>query len=143
MSSSLTQTIVAYTDAVWNRHRLEALDTYYARDYVHHDVSRPDVTTLDGYKAWSAALQSAIPNIHVQVDQLLADGDFAVKRWTATGVQSGELAGIPPSGRAVRFSGVSTYRFHDGRIAESWYIYDLFGLLQQLGAIPAPEAAAR
>ena len=141
MSSPLKQTIATYTQEVWNQHRVDAIDKYYATDYVHHDVSRPDVTTLAGYKAWSAALQAGIPDIRVAVDDLIADGDMAVKRWTASGRQSGELAGIPPSGKTVRFSGVSIYRFRDGRIAESWYVYDLFGLLQQLGAIPAAEAA--
>lgn len=143
MSSPLKQTISTYTDEVWNQHRVAAIDKYYAPDYVHHDVSRPDVTTLAGYKAWSSALQAGIPDIRVAVDDLMADGDLAVKRWTATGIQSGELAGIPPTGKPVRFSGVSIYRFRDGRIAESWYVYDLFGLLQQLGALPAAEAAAR
>ena len=141
MSSPLKQTIATYTQEVWNQHRVDAIDKYYATDYIHHDVSRPDVTTLAGYKAWSAALQAGIPDIRVAVDDLIADGDTAVKRWTASGRQSGELAGIPPSGKTVRFSGVSIYRFRDGRIAESWYVYDLFGLLQQLGAIPAAEAA--
>lgn len=143
MSSSLKQTIATYTEEVWNQHRVDAIDKYYASDYVHHDVSRPDVTTLDGYKAWSSALQAGIPDIRVAVDDLIADGEMAVKRWTATGVQSAELAGIPPTRKPVRFSGVSIYRFRDGRIAESWYVYDLFGLLQQLGAVPTAEPATR
>ena len=143
MSSSLKQTIATYTEEVWNQHRVDAIDKYYSSDYVHHDVSRPDVTTLAGYKAWAAALQSGIPDIKVAVDDLLADGEMAVKRWTATGAQSAELAGIPPTGKAVRFSGVSIYRFRDGRIVESWYVYDLFGLLQQLGALPSAEPATR
>ena len=143
MSSSLKQTIAAYTEDVWNRHRVDAIDEYYAQDYVHHDVSRPDVTTLAGYKAWSSALQSGIPDITVAVDDLIADGDMAVKRWTASGIQSAELAGIPPTGKPVRFSGVSIYKFRDGRIVESWYVYDLFGLLQQLGALQTAEAAVR
>ena len=110
---------------------------------MHHDVSRPDVTTLAGYKAWAAALQAGIPDIKVAVDDLLADGDMAVKRWTATGVQTAELAGIPPTGKPVRFSGFSTYRFRDVRIVESSYVYNLFGLLQQLGPLPSADPATR
>ena len=68
---------------------------------------------------------------------------MAVKRWTASGTHSGELAGIPPTNNPVRFSGVSTYRFRDGRIVESWYVYDLFGLVQQLQSAPAMQTAAR
>jgi steroid delta-isomerase-like uncharacterized protein len=143
MSHSLKETIATYTEEVWNRHQVDAIDKYYATDYVHHDVSRPDVTTLAGYKAWSSALQAGIPDIRVAVDDLIADGDMAVKRWTATGVQSAELAGIPPTGKPVSFSGVSIYRFRGGRIAESWYVYDLFGLLQQLGALPSAQPLER
>jgi steroid delta-isomerase-like uncharacterized protein len=143
MSSPLKQAIAAYTQEVWNQHRVDAIDNYYAPDYSHHDVSRPDITTLAGYKAWASALQGGIPDIVVAVDDLIADGDMAVKRWTASGIQSGELAGIPATGKPVRFSGVSIYKFRDGRIVESWYVYDLFGLLQQLGALPAVEPAVR
>jgi steroid delta-isomerase-like uncharacterized protein len=143
MSGSLKQTISAYTQEVWNQHRVGAIDKYYAPEYVHHDVSRPDLTTLADYKAWSSALQAGIPDVTVAIDDLMADQDMAVKRWTASGTQRGELAGIPPTNKPVRFSGVSIYRFRDGRIVESWYVYDLFGLLQQLGALPSPEAAAR
>ena len=143
MSSSLKHTITTYTNEVWNQHRVEAIDTYYAADYAHHDVSRPDLTTLAHYKAWSSALQAGIPDIAVAIDDLIADGAMAVKRWTASGHQTGELAGIPPTNKPVRFSGVSIYRFRDGRIVESWYVYDLFGLLQQLGALPAAETTAR
>lgn len=140
--SNLKQVISTYTQEVWNQHRIAAIDQYYAPEYVHHDVSRPDVTTLAGYKAWASALQAGVPDITVSIDDLLADGEMAVKRWTASGHQTGELAGIPASSKAVRFSGVSIYRFRDGRIVESWYVYDLFGLLQQLGALPAAETAA-
>jgi steroid delta-isomerase-like uncharacterized protein len=141
--SSLKQVITTYTQEVWNDHRVAAIDTYYAADYRHHDVSRPDVTTLADYKAWSSALQAGVPDITVGIDDLIAEGEMAVKRWTASGTHRGELAGLPPTNKPVRFSGVSIYRFRNGRIVESWYIYDLFGLLQQLGPLPAPEAAAR
>jgi steroid delta-isomerase-like uncharacterized protein len=136
------QFITTYTDEVWNQHTVDAIDKYYARDYVHHDVSRPDVTTLGGYKGWATDLQSGLSNLHVAVDDLIANDDMAVKRWTATGVHTAPLAGIAPTNTKVRFSGVSIYRFANDRIAESWYVYDLFGLLQQLGALPAPQTAA-
>lgn len=143
MSGSPKQTVTTYTNDVWNQHRVDAIDKYYAPGYIHHDVSRPDVTTLKDYKAWASALQTGLPDIRVDIDDLLADGAMVMKRWTASGTHTGELAGIPPSGRRVQFSGVSVYRFSDGTIVESWYVYDLFGLLQQVGALPAAETAAR
>lgn len=134
--------IAEYTDAVWNRGNIEATARYYAAGYRHHDVSRPDVQTLTDYQAWGRALLAAFPGMQVDIDDLIAEeGGRAVKRWTARGTHAGELAGIPPTGKSVAFSGVSIYRFENGRIVESWYVYDLFGLLQQLGAIPTPAAS--
>lgn len=64
-----------------------------------------------------------------------ADSGKALKRWTVTGEHKGELAGIAPTGRRLEFSGMSEYRVLNGKIVESWYVYDLYGLMQQLGAL--------
>jgi steroid delta-isomerase-like uncharacterized protein len=137
--NALKQTISTYTEEVWNQRRVDAIDRYYSPDYRHHDVSRADVTSLADYKAWSSAPQAGLPDIQVAIDALIAEGDMAVRRWTATGTHTGDLAGIAPTRRPVRFSGVSIYRFRDGRIVESWYVYDLFGLVQHLDPV-APSA---
>lgn len=133
-----------YTDAVWNHADVEAMSRFYTTDYVHHDASRPEITTLDGYRHWARELHGGMDPLRVAIDDLIADAEGkVVKRWTATGRHAGELAGIPASGRELSFSGMTSYRIVGDRIAESWYVYDLFGLLQQLGAIPnAQESPA-
>ena len=139
---SLKQFIATYTEDVWNNHRADAIDKYFAATYRHHDVSRPDVQTLADYKQWARDLMAAFSDLHVAADALMEENGMALKRWTATGVHTGSLAGIAPTAKSIAFSGFSMYRFDAaGRIAESWYVYDLFGLLSQLGAIPAPAAA--
>ena len=141
--SQLKQFITDYTEAVWNGHCVTAMDRFYTPAYAHHDVSRPDVRNLDDYKAWGADLMQGLPDLRVAIDDVIAEeGGQAVKRWTASGTHRGTLAGIPPSGAKVRFSGVSVYRMEGDRIAESWYVYDLMGLLQQVGVLPAPAATA-
>ena len=136
-AAELKKFISEYTNEVWNKGSVEAMDRYYARDYVHHDVSRADVRTLADYQQWAKDLLAGLSGMHVAVDDLVAEEGKAVKRWTATGVHEHTLAGIPPTGKRVSFSGVSIYRVAGGRIQESWYVYDLLGLLQQLGVIPA------
>jgi steroid delta-isomerase-like uncharacterized protein len=126
--------IAEYTEECWNKGRIESMTRYYDPAYLHHDVSRPDVQTLSQYQQWGRDLLSAFPDLRVNADDLIADGEKAVKRWTAVGVHKGALAGIQPTGRPVRFSGVSIYRMSGGLIAESWYVYDLHGLIQQLTA---------
>jgi steroid delta-isomerase-like uncharacterized protein len=141
-ANDLKQFIATYTEEVWNRHRVDAMDRFYSPAYQHHDLSRPDVRTLADYKQWARDLLVGLPDFQVAADELIAEGDRAVKRWTASGHHNGVLAGIPPTGQAIQFSGVSLYRLEGERIVESWYVYDMLGLAQQLGLQLAPKQAA-
>jgi predicted ester cyclase len=142
-ADSLEQFIANFTDGVWNRGtvNVDAIDRYEGCGCVRHETSRPGVATLAADNAWALDLRAALSDLHVAADILAADAAMAVKQWTVTGFHTGTLAGVPPTNRRVRFSGVSIYRFYDGRIAEHWYVYDLFGLLQQLGDLSAAEAS--
>lgn len=140
-TEEIKRLITTYTDEVWNQHSIEAMDKFYVPDYAHHDVSSPDVRTLNDYKQWAAMLLSGLSNFHVAIDDVIAEPGKAVKRWTASGLHNNTFAGIPPSGKEVRFSGVSVYKLANDRITESWYLYDMLGLLQQLGAVPAAAEA--
>ncbi|MFN2502196.1 MAG: ester cyclase [Pyrinomonadaceae bacterium] len=139
--TELKNFIAEYTDEVWNKANVEAMNKYYAPDYVHHDVSRPDVSTLADYKQWANDLFAGLSEVNVAIDDLVGEEGKAVKRWTASGLHDKTFAGIPATNKRVSFSGVSIYRMVGDKIAESWYVYDMFGLLQQLGAIPSPERA--
>jgi predicted ester cyclase len=75
------------------------------------------------------------------IDQQIADGDYVVSRWTATGTHEGKLTGISATGKQATITGITIDRIKSGQIAESGENWDTFGLLQQLGAIPAPAAA--
>jgi SnoaL-like polyketide cyclase len=67
------------------------------------------------------------------------EGDYVATRWFVRGRHQGELMGTSPSGREIAFSGVTISRCRDGKIVEEWEICDTLGLLQQIGALPAPE----
>ena len=92
----------------------------------------------DGFLQFLGALRSAFPDPAVTVDDVLADGDEVAVRWTYGGTQQGPFLGIPPTGKAVVGSGIGLFRIAMGRIVEDFVQEDTFGLLQQLGAIPAP-----
>jgi steroid delta-isomerase-like uncharacterized protein len=72
----------------------------------------------------------ALPDLHCTVHEIVAEGDKAMAYWTVTGTHGGDLAGIPPTGRSVRFSGHTMYRFADGQIVQSWWAWDVMGLMQ-------------
>ena len=73
---------------------------------------------------------------------MIAEGDVVVTRWYGTGTQDGELPGIPPAGREVHVPGIWWQRLENGKIVESWQVWDTLVMLQQLDVIPAPAAVA-
>ena len=87
--------------------------------------------------------RNAFPDIHFTIDEQIAGGDKVATRWTAQGTHKGELVGIPATGKSSTVTGIAVDRIVNGKIAESWGIFDRFGMMQQLGVIPVPEAAGK
>ena len=92
----------------------------------------------EGSKMFVTAYRNAFPDVHFTIDEQVAEGDKVVTRWTAHGTHKGDLAGMPPTGKAATVTGITINRIAGGKIVESWGIFDQFGMLQQLGVIPAP-----
>ncbi len=84
-----------------------------------------------------ARLHRAYPDLHVTVEDVIAEGDKIVSRNTVTGTHRGEYMGIPPTGKSVTYNEIFIVRFADGRIAETWGVVDVFSQMKQLGVIPA------
>ena len=74
----------------------------------------------------------------VTTDDIITEGDKVVIRWTVTGTHQAELMGIPPSGKQTTWTGITIYRFIEGKIVESWWAYDAMGMMQQIMP-PTPE----
>jgi steroid delta-isomerase-like uncharacterized protein len=85
----------------------------------------------------------AFPDLDRKVDDLVAEGDRVVARWSATGTQTGPFMGMPPSGKVATNSGITIFRISGGRIVEEWSESDMLGLLQQVGALPSPGDQGR
>jgi steroid delta-isomerase-like uncharacterized protein len=116
-------------------------DELLAPGYTVHYAGNPPMDR-DGFLQFLGALRSAFPDLTVTVEDLLAEGDEVAARWTWGGTQQGPFLGIPRTGEAVVGSGIGLFRIADGRIVEDFVQEDTFGLLQQLGAIPAPGRPA-
>jgi len=125
-------------DEIWNAHNLGAVDDLYAADFVNHDPLAPEVTGLDAFKAWISGVFDSFPDIQVTVDDMVAEGDKVAKVYTLTATHTGELLGVPPTGKPVTMAGISIYRIADGEIAEMTWSYNMLGTMMQVGAIPAP-----
>ena len=111
----------------------------YTEGFIGHGGAKP-FTHADGLaeaKGW----RTAFPDLHVEVDLVVAEADLVSVRWTARGNNTGTGNGIPATGKAVEISGTTIFRFEDGAIAEEWTSGDSLGLLKQLGLMPPPSSA--
>ena len=81
-------------------------------------------------------------NYNITVYDLIAEGDRVVWRFTARGTQTGELLGMPPSRKTMEIGGIVISRFAGDKWVEDWGSWDINGMLQQLGAAPAPATSA-
>ena len=111
------------------------------------EVVQPDVlirtplpieaTGSEALKQVGAMLLRAFPDLHIEVEDVIAEGDKVVFRNTVTGTHRGEYMGVAPTGRSITYGEVIIVRFADGRIAETWGMVDVFAQMKQLGLIPA------
>ncbi len=86
-----------------------------------------------------ARLLRAFPDLHIAVEDVIAEGDRIVSRNTVTGTHRGEYLGVPPTGRSITYNEIFIFRFAGGRIAETWGVVDVLAQMRQLGVIPGGE----
>jgi len=121
---------------------LDVAEEVYASDFVGHDPTMPEgIYGVEGARQFAAGMRSAFPDLQMTVEDLIAEGDKVVVRWTARGTHQGELMGIPPSGNRVEVTGISVDRIEGGKFVEGWANYDALGMMQQIGAVPTAEQA--
>jgi steroid delta-isomerase-like uncharacterized protein len=116
----------------------DALKEVYADTFVMHEPGE-DVRGIEGLTQFVSTIRSALPDLRVTLDDDIAEGEKVVSRWRAQGTHQGELMGIAPTGNEVAITGITIHRIEDGKIIEEWENWDALGLMQQIGAVPAPE----
>ena len=134
-----------FFDEVWNKGNLAVLNEIIAKDHVSSGPGTlPGLPTgPEGTKQLVTMYRNAFPDLRFTIEEQIAEGDKVVTRWTADGTHQGELAGIPPTNKTSTVTGVAVDRIANGKVVESWGIFDQFGMMQQLGLIPTPELAAK
>jgi steroid delta-isomerase-like uncharacterized protein len=125
----------------WNQGDFSVVEEVFSPDYVAHFTPPGAPTGRDAFR-WTVNLyRTAFPDLQLQVDDMLADGDKVISRVTIRGTHTGQLMNIPPTHKAVTVTGIVIARFEKGQNMEAWGEIDRFGLMQQLGVIPAPKPA--
>jgi steroid delta-isomerase-like uncharacterized protein len=130
-----------YFDLVANKDDLDLADEIFAADYQHHDPANPDPRPMIGSQAVKdhlTSLKSAFPDLIFDIDDIVAEGDSIVVRWTARGTNTGDYFGLPATGKPIEITGMNSWVTRDGQAIEGWVNRDDMGLLQQLGVVPAP-----
>jgi steroid delta-isomerase-like uncharacterized protein len=131
-----------FNEDVWGRGDEAVLEELLDPGFVDHDPLPGQSPDREGHKQILAAFRSAFPDLNVTTEDMVAEGDKVVTRWTARGTHQGELLGIAPTGREVRIKGIDVLRIAEGRIVERWAEYNDLEVMQQLGAIPEPGQEA-
>jgi steroid delta-isomerase-like uncharacterized protein len=124
-----------YLDEAWNKGSLDIIDELMAPDYARYTPTGQ--LDREGQKRRIAAFRQALPDVHLDVDRILAEDDQVAFRVIIRGVHLGPLLGVAPTGKSVAISATDIVRFAGGKIVEHWGNMDELGLLRQLGAIPA------
>lgn len=123
----------------WNAHDAERYGSLLSEDH----VAESDIFSapLRGRQAAIDDAQRyfrAFPDLHFDVEQMMANGDHVVIRWRARGTHRGDLMGIPPTNRQAIMHGCTFNELKDGRIARAWVYWDTGHLLRQLGLLAEP-----
>ena len=91
----------------------------------------------NSHKQFIVGLSKAFPDLHFQIEDIVAEGDKVAYRLTVSGTHKGEFQGIPPTNKYVSFSSTGISNVVDGNATEDWVEADIMGLMQQLGVIPS------
>jgi steroid delta-isomerase-like uncharacterized protein len=137
MSTEMNKTAVRrWVEAAWNNEDFSSAEGLYSPNYTLHYGSMPPTQGAEGLQSFVMVYRTALPDLHMQIEDIIAEGDKVVWRITTRGTHRGEFQGIPPTGKSVEVGAIIISRFADGRWAEDWVNNDDLGLLQQLGVIP-------
>ena len=122
----------------WSKGNLGIVDELEASNCVSHGPGVREIRGPEGLKQLLATVLTALPDYHVTVEDMVAEGDKVVARLTETGTHQGDFQGIPPTGKWCTVSSINISRIVGGKIVETWSEADMLGLMQQLGVIPTP-----
>ena len=125
-----------FLDEAYSKGNLAVGDEYLAANVVLHATSG-DLEGIEGWKQYATMFLTAFPDLHLTVEDAIAEENKVVIRWMAKGTHKGNLRDIPPTGKQVTLTGIAIYRFAGGKMEELWGLNDAMGMMQQLGIAPA------
>ena len=120
-------------DEVFANWNLDVVDELIGPEFVGHEMPPGTTRGPVGFKQFYESLRSAFPDLRYTVDDVIAEGDRVVVRWTWQCTHQGDFMGVAATGKRATVTGMAIYRVADGKCVERWVELSLLGLLQQLG----------
>jgi steroid delta-isomerase-like uncharacterized protein len=131
-----------FAEEVFTAGDVDRVEEFCAPDFVDHQEGPPGTPSgIEGMKAIVAMYHEAFPDLAVNIEDVIAEGDRVVIRATFTGTHRGELMGILASGKRVEVDSIDIVRIEDGKAAEHWGVTDTMALMEQIGAVRAQTPA--
>lgn len=138
MSEALNKEVTRrFSAEVWGEGNAALADELIAPDLVEHTPFPSQTPGLEGHKQVLAMFRAAFPDLRVTVDDVIAEGDLTYLSWHGDGTHTGDLMGIPATGKQVHVTGMDILRLENGRIKERWAEISALALMMQLGVIPS------
>lgn len=132
-------------DEFWNAEQLEVANTLFHPDYVFDEGYGAGAPSVAAMKEANRFWHRVLPNIHFTIEDMVAEGETVVARWTVRGAHQGdwemELGSVPASGKATTTPGTSSFYLRDGKIIRDENHINFVSLLQQIGARIEASAA--
>ena len=119
-----------------NTGQLDSFDEVVASGCVDNDPAPDQGPGPEGFKTFFTAMRTAFPDMKVEPQTMVAEGDQVAFAYTLTGTHNGDFNGIAPTGKAIEVRGMQIGRFEDGKMVERWGSSDELGILKQIGAAP-------
>jgi steroid delta-isomerase-like uncharacterized protein len=135
MSSTDESVVRRFYEEMCNGRQNGLAPELFTADHELHDPQIPAGNGPQGVADTVSTYQEGVDG-HWQIEDLFSGGDRVVVRWTGSGTHVGEVNGIPPTNKKIRVDAISIHRMQDGKIAETWEVWDTLGFLQQLGVVP-------
>ena len=127
-----------WSEELWSRGNLAVADEIIAADYERHDPGDPfPARGPQDVKRIVSMLRGMLPDFHIQVEAMVAEGDMVVSRYTATATDTVGYMGLPATGKRIRTAAIQIFRFKDGKIVESWAARDDLGTLEAARTLPS------
>jgi steroid delta-isomerase-like uncharacterized protein len=120
-------------DEVFSQGDVGALNELFSTDIVVHDPDK-ELRGLEQVKQGMLRLRMAFPDLHYTAEDMIAEEDKVVIRFTGRGTHQGEFRGVPATGKSMTYTGIIILRFVEQKVVDYWAVSDALGIFQQLGA---------